>query len=72
MTAADIDSYLADLDEQKRETLEQLRRDILAALPGAEECISYGMPAFKLHGKTVPGSRRSNITSATSRTAARS
>ncbi len=55
MTAADIDSYLADLDEQKRETLEQLRRDILAALPGAEECLSYGMPAFKLHGKTVAG-----------------
>ena len=55
MAAPDIDSYLADLDEPKRSTLEQLRRDIVAVLPDAEECISYGMPAFKVHGKTVAG-----------------
>ena len=36
-------------------TLEQLRRNILAVLPTAEECISYGMPAFKVEGKTVAG-----------------
>lgn len=51
----DIDSYLAGVDEPKRSTLEQLRRSIHAALPDAEECISYGMPAFKLHGQTVAG-----------------
>jgi uncharacterized protein YdhG (YjbR/CyaY superfamily) len=55
MAAPDIDSYLADLDEPKRSTLEQLRRDIVAVLPDAEECISYGMPAFKVQGKTVAG-----------------
>jgi uncharacterized protein YdhG (YjbR/CyaY superfamily) len=24
-------------------------------VPGADQCISYGMPAFKLKGKTVAG-----------------
>lgn len=55
MAAQDIDSYLVGVDEPKRSTLEQLRRSIHAALPDAEECISYGMPAFKLHGQTVAG-----------------
>lgn len=55
MSAGDIDSYLAGVDEPKRSTLEQLRRSILAAVPGAEECISYGMPAFRIRGKTVAG-----------------
>ena len=55
MTTADIDSYLAALDEPGRTTLTELRRAILAALPNAEECISYGMPAFKVEGKTVAG-----------------
>ncbi len=55
MATSDVDRYLAGLDEPKRSTLEQLRRSILAALPDADECISYGMPAFKVHGKTVAG-----------------
>jgi uncharacterized protein YdhG (YjbR/CyaY superfamily) len=55
MTAADIDSYLADLDEPKRITLQQLRQDILEVVPNAEECISYGMPAFRVEGKVVAG-----------------
>lgn len=55
MAAPDVDSYLAALDETKRATLQQLRRCILEVVPDAEECISYGMPAFKVHGKTVAG-----------------
>ncbi len=55
VAAADIDSYLTGVDEPKRSTLEHLRRDIHAALPDAEECISYGMPAFKVRGKTIAG-----------------
>lgn len=55
MTAKDVDSYLAGVEEPKRSTLEQLRRSILETVPDAEECISYGMPAFKVHGKTVAG-----------------
>jgi uncharacterized protein YdhG (YjbR/CyaY superfamily) len=55
MAPQDIDSYLATVDEPGRTTLEELRRSILAVIPGAEQCISYGMPAFKLRGKTVAG-----------------
>lgn len=55
MAAPDIDSYLAALDKTEREALQRLRRSILDVVPDAEECISYGMPAFKVHGKTVAG-----------------
>ena len=55
MSKGDIDRYLAALDEPKRGTLEALRKSILEVVPEAEQCISYGMPAFKLHGKTVAG-----------------
>ena len=55
MTAADIDRYLAGLDDPKRSTLEKLRRTILEIVPEAEEVISYGMPAIKLRGKAVAG-----------------
>ena len=55
MAPKDIDSYLASVEEPKRATLEVLRRSILDVVPDAEQCISYGMPAFKVHGKTVAG-----------------
>src|SRR5262245_48944153 len=55
VSAAEIDAYLAALDERKRRTLDRLRRTILEIVPDAEECISYGMPAFKVDGKTVAG-----------------
>ncbi len=55
MAAEDIDSYLARVDEPARTALEERRRNILAVLPDAQECISYGMPAFNLQGKTIAG-----------------
>jgi uncharacterized protein YdhG (YjbR/CyaY superfamily) len=55
MSAVEIDEYLQRLDEPKRSTLSQLRRDILAVVPDAEQCISYGMPGFKIDGKTIAG-----------------
>jgi uncharacterized protein YdhG (YjbR/CyaY superfamily) len=55
MAARDIDSYLAGLGEPKRSTLQQLRQCLLDVIPDAEECISYGLPAFKVGGKTVAG-----------------
>lgn len=55
MAAEEIDRYLAALDEPKRGTLEALRRSILEVVPEAEQGISYGMPAFKVEGKTVAG-----------------
>jgi uncharacterized protein YdhG (YjbR/CyaY superfamily) len=50
-----IDEYLASVDEPKRTTLEKLRQTIRGIIPGAEECISYGMPAFRLNGKVIAG-----------------
>jgi len=55
VSEAEIDEYLAGLDEPKRSTLEDLRRTILAIVPDAEQCISYGMPAFRVRGKVVAG-----------------
>lgn len=55
VAARNIDDYLSSLDELKRGTLQQVRRSILEVIPEAEECISYGMPAFKVQGATVAG-----------------
>lgn len=55
MSAAEIDEYLDRLEEPKRSTLSQLRRDILAAIPDAEQCMSYALPGFKVAGKTIAG-----------------
>ncbi len=55
MSTQEIDDYLAGLDEQKRATLTELRDTIAAIVPDAEQCISYGMPAFRLRGKTIAG-----------------
>ncbi len=53
---ATIDAYLATVpDDGRRAALLRLRRAILAAAPGAQECISYGMPAFRLPGGVVAG-----------------
>ena len=50
-----IDEYLAPLSSEERAALEKLRRDIRAAAPGAEECISYGIPALRLGGRLLVG-----------------
>ena len=50
-----IDEYLAGLSPENRAALQKVRRAVHAAAPGVEECISYGMPAFRLHGKLVAG-----------------
>jgi uncharacterized protein YdhG (YjbR/CyaY superfamily) len=53
-TPATVDEYFASVeDADKRATLQQLRRTIKAALPRAEECISYGMPAVRYDGRVV-------------------
>ena len=44
---ATIDEYLAAVPADKRAALEKLRRLIQSAAPKAEECISYGLPAFR-------------------------
>ncbi|MDE2387115.1 MAG: DUF1801 domain-containing protein [Actinomycetales bacterium] len=54
MSAELVDEYLAKQDAAARETLQIVRERILEIMPEAEECISYGMPGFKLKfGKKV-------------------
>ena len=48
-----IDQYLAPLSNEKRAALEKVRRAIKSAAPKAEECISYGIPGFRLSGKLL-------------------
>ena len=48
-----INAYLARIDRDKRAALQKLRKDIRAAAPRAEECISYQMPGFRLDGKML-------------------
>jgi len=51
----EVDRYLTSLEEPKRSTLDALRRTILDIVPEAEQCISYGVPAFRLQGKVIAG-----------------
>ena len=55
MSQQEVDEYLANLDEPKRTTLQELRRTIQSIVPEAEEGISYGMPAYRLRGKVIAG-----------------
>jgi len=55
VAAADVDEYLLGIEEPKRDTLETLRSTILEIVPEADQLISYGMPAFRVEGKTVAG-----------------
>jgi uncharacterized protein YdhG (YjbR/CyaY superfamily) len=52
-----IDDYLGRVSDDKRTALDKLRKTIRSIVPEAEECISYGMPAFRLGGKVVAGFR---------------
>jgi uncharacterized protein YdhG (YjbR/CyaY superfamily) len=51
--AATIDEYLAALSDDRRAALEKLRKAIHAAAPGAQECISYQLPSFRLDGRLL-------------------
>lgn len=48
-----VDGYLAAQPPALKSRLEKLRKTIRAAAPGAEEVISYNMPAYRLHGILV-------------------
>ncbi|MFI5217932.1 MAG: iron chaperone [Bacteroidia bacterium] len=48
-----IDEYIISQPEKARKALDKLRQTIKAAALGAEEAISYQMPAFKYHGMLV-------------------
>ena len=48
-----IDEYLATISDEHRVALEKLRKQIRAAAPKAEECISYQVPTFRQNGVLV-------------------
>ena len=48
-----VDEYFAAQPEAVRAVLERVRNVIRKALPGAEEVISYQIPAYKLGGRVV-------------------
>lgn len=48
-----IDEYFANVKPDHRKILQKLRRTIQTAAPKAEECISYGIPAFSLNGRLL-------------------
>jgi uncharacterized protein YdhG (YjbR/CyaY superfamily) len=50
---ATVDEYMAALPERARAPLEEVRSIVKTAAPGAVEGISYGMPAFKDHGRIL-------------------
>lgn len=50
-----IDEYLAAVSDDQRAALEKLRKTIRATVPQAEECINYGVAAFRLNGKALVG-----------------
>jgi uncharacterized protein YdhG (YjbR/CyaY superfamily) len=52
-----IDAYLATIRGDKRAALDKLRKTIRSIVPRVEECISYGMPAFRVDGAIVAGFR---------------
>ena len=48
-----IDEYLAPLSDEKKAALQKLRAAIRSVVPGAEECISYQVPTFRLDGRML-------------------
>jgi uncharacterized protein YdhG (YjbR/CyaY superfamily) len=55
MSAEEVDDYLRGVRESERGVLETLRGTILEIVPDAQQVISYGVPAFRVNGRTVAG-----------------
>lgn len=48
-----VDEYIAAFPANVQKVLQQVRTTVKKAAPGAEEIISYAMPAFRLKGNLV-------------------
>jgi uncharacterized protein YdhG (YjbR/CyaY superfamily) len=51
--ATGVETYLAALPAESRAALEKLRRTIQSVAPEATETITYQMPTFKNHGRSL-------------------
>jgi uncharacterized protein YdhG (YjbR/CyaY superfamily) len=52
---ATMDEYLSHVNEDKRQALLELRKEIREMVPDAEEGFSYGVPAFRYEGRPLAG-----------------
>lgn len=50
-----VDAYLDALGPEHRAGLVELRATLRELLPEAEECMSYGVPGYRLDGAVVAG-----------------
>lgn len=48
-----IDAYLAALPADQRDALRHLRTTIAVVAPDAVEAVSYGLPAYRYHGRAL-------------------
>jgi uncharacterized protein YdhG (YjbR/CyaY superfamily) len=48
-----IDEYLVSVNAYHRDALQKIRATVYAMAPNAEECISYGIPAFRMNGRSL-------------------
>ena len=51
--AKNVDEYIAQAPKEVQEKLQELLAAIKSTAPGAEECISYGMPYYDYKGRLV-------------------
>jgi uncharacterized protein YdhG (YjbR/CyaY superfamily) len=52
-TSKDVDKYIAGFPRPVQTVLNQVRSIIRTAVPGADEAISYGIPAVNVNGRYV-------------------
>lgn len=50
---ATVDAYIKAIPAENRKAFIALHQLIISNIPGGESCMSYGMPAVKLHGIVV-------------------
>lgn len=48
-----VDEYISGFPADVQIVMQEVRAAIKGAAPGAEECIAYAMPAYKLNGPLV-------------------
>ncbi len=51
--AENVDDYIADFPDEVKKRLLQIRNLIKSTVPGVEEYISYGMPAYNFRGVLI-------------------
>ena len=48
-----VDAYIKAIPAKNRKAFEEFHHLVIDNIPGGESCMSYGMPAVKLHGIIV-------------------